>query len=146
MANKATDEPISTYGAAALQMITYKKLQGKINSVLKQYGLNMTQWIILGRLRDNTKGLRTTDLARFIHVEVPLITMVSQPLMGRGLINSSRASNDKRAKLLKLTDRANDLMEDVEKRLQNQFQDFMRGISAQERNTYFKVLQTMVQS
>lgn len=127
-------------------MITYKKLQGKINGVLKQYGLNMTQWIILGRLRENTKGLRTTDLARFIHVEVPLITMVSQPLMGRGLINTSRASNDKRAKLLKLTDRANDLMEDVEKRLQNQFQDFMSGISTQERNTYFKVLQTMVQS
>lgn len=137
---------MSTYGAAALQMITYKKLQGKINSVLKQYGLNMTQWIILGRLRENSKGLRTTDLARFIHVEVPLITMVSQPLMGRGLVSSSRAANDKRAKLLKLTDRADDLMDDVENRLQNQFEDFMQGVSNQEKNTYFKVLQTMVQS
>lgn len=146
MAEKAATESISTYGAAALQMITYKKLQGKINSVLKQYGLNMTQWIILGRLRENSKGLRTTDLARFIHVEVPLITMVSQPLLGRGLINTSRASNDKRAKLLKVTDRANELMEDVENRLQNQFEDFMSGVSSQEKNTYFKVLQTMVQS
>lgn len=146
MADTASNEPISNYGAAALQMITYKKLQGKINAVLKQYGLNMTQWIILGRLRENSKGLRTTDLARFIHVEVPLITMVSQPLMGRGLINSSRAANDKRAKLLKLTEQADDLMHDVDDRLQNQFKDFMQGISSQEQSTYFKVLQTMVQS
>jgi MarR family transcriptional regulator for hemolysin len=138
--------PISSYGAAALQVITYKKLQTKINSVLKQYGLNMTQWIILGRLRENDKGLRTTDLARFIHVEVPLITMVSQPLMGRGLINTSQSANDKRAKLLKITDRANDLMEDVENRMQKQIQEIMKGVSTQELNTYFKVLQTMVQS
>lgn len=146
MANKAGHETLSAYGAAALQMITYKKLQGKINGVLKQYGLNMTQWIILGRLREHDSGLRTTDLARFIHVEVPLITMVSQPLMGRGLINTSQAANDKRAKLLRLTDRANELMEDVEKRLQNQFKDFMQGVSNQEMNTYFKVLQTMTQT
>lgn len=144
---QATTKPVmSTYGAAVLQVVTYKKLQNKINGVLKQYGLNMTQWIILGRLRENSKGLRTTDLARFIHVEVPLITMVSQPLMGRGLIDTAQAANDKRAKLLRITDRANELMEDVENRLQKQIQDIMKGISAQELNTYFKVLQTMVQS
>jgi MarR family transcriptional regulator for hemolysin len=145
-AAKNGKEPISTYASAALQVITYKKLQSKINGVLKQYGLNMTQWIILGRLREKSGGLRTTDLARFIHVEVPLITMVSQPLMGRGLINSSQAAHDKRAKLLKLTDRANELMEDVEGRLQQQFQDIMKDVSSQEMNTYFKVLRTMVQT
>jgi MarR family transcriptional regulator for hemolysin len=145
-ADKTGKQSISTYGAAALQVITYKKLQTRINGVLKQYGLNMTQWIILGRLRENNNGLRTTDLARFIHVEVPLITMVSQPLLGRGLIDTSRSASDKRAKLLKLTDRANDLMEDVENRLQKQFQDIMKGVTNQEMNTYFKVLQTMVQS
>lgn len=146
MVDKLQKESLSTYGAAALQVITYKKLQSRINSVLKQYGLNMTQWIILGRLREKQGGLRTTDLARFIHVEVPLITMVSQPLMGRGLIDSSKAVDDKRAKLLKLTDLANELMETVEKRLQQQFQDTVKDISSQELNTYFKVLQTMVRN
>ncbi len=146
MAEKKGSEPISTYATAALQVITYKKIQNKINGVLKQYGLNMTQWIILGRLKEKKAGLRTTDLARFIHVEVPLITMVAQPLLGRVLINSSKASNDKRAKLLKLTDEADDLMEDVEKNLQRQFQDVVKDVSTQELNTYLKVLRTMVQS
>lgn len=146
MAQKPGKDSMSTYATAALQVITYKKLQNKINAVLKQYGLNMTQWIILGRLREKKSGLRTTDLARFIHVEVPLITMVSQPLMGRGLIDSSKAIDDKRAKLLKLTDRADDLMDDVENRLQQQFQDITKDVSKQEMNTYFKVLKTMVQA
>jgi DNA-binding MarR family transcriptional regulator len=146
MAEKIRSEPVSTYRTAALQVITYKKLQNKINAVLKQYGLNMTQWIILGRLRENKTGLRTTDLARFINVEVPLITMVSQPLLGRGLIDSSKAAHDKRAKLLKLTDRANELMDAVETGMQSQLKDLMKGVSRQELNTYFKVLQTMVQS
>jgi MarR family transcriptional regulator for hemolysin len=146
MAEQPAREPISSYGAAALQVITYKKLQSRINGVLKQYGLNMTQWIILGRLREKHDGQRTTDLARFIHVEVPLITMVAQPLLGRGLLHSSKATDDKRAKLLRLTDRANELMEVVETRLQQQMQDIVKDISSQELNTYFKVLRTMVQS
>lgn len=146
MAGKPQKEQMSTYNTAALQVITYKKLQNKINGVLKQYGLNMTQWIILGRLREKKAGLRTTDLARFIHVEVPLITMVSQPLLGRGLIDSSKAKDDKRAKLLKLTDNANELMEDVEGRLQQQFQDIIKDVSSQELSTYFKVLRTMGQN
>lgn len=146
MAEKSDDQQLSTYATAALQVITYKKLHTKINGVLKQYGLNMTQWIILGRLREKKSGLRTTDLARFIHVEVPLITMVSQPLLGRGLINASKASHDKRAKLLKLTDRADELMDDVERRMQQQFEDIAKDVPRQDMNTYFKVLQTMVQS
>jgi len=146
MTEKVASEPVSTYRTAALQVITYKKLQNKINGVLKQYGLNMTQWIILGRLREHKAGLRTTDLARFINVEVPLITMVSQPLLGRGLLDSSKAAHDKRAKLLRLTDRANELMDAVESGMQSQLKDLMKGISRQELNTYFKVLQTMVQS
>lgn len=146
MADTIGNEQMTTYDTAALQVITYKKLQNRINGVLKQYGLNMTQWIILGRLREKRSGLRTTDLARFIHVEVPLITMVAQPLLGRGLIDSSKSSSDKRAKLLRLTDRANELMEDVESRLQRQFKDIVKDISAQELHTYFKVLRTMVQS
>lgn len=146
MTDKATKDAMSTYTTAALQVITYKKIQNKINSVLKQYGLNMTQWIILGRLREKDAGLRTTDLARFMHVEVPLVTMVSQPLMGRGLIDSSKAINDKRAKLLKLTGAAQELMDTVEGRLQQQFQDLIRDIPRQELNTYFKVLRTMGQT
>jgi DNA-binding MarR family transcriptional regulator len=146
MTEKSQKDSMSSYATAALQVITYKKLQNKINAVLKQYGLNMTQWIILGRLREKKMGLRTTDLAQFIHVEVPLITMVSQPLLGRGLIDSSKTMQDKRAKLLKLTDRAVELMDVVESRLQQQMQGILKDVSSQELNTYLKVLRTMVQS
>lgn len=146
MADKTQKELMSTYAATVLQVITYKKLQAKINAVLKQYELNMTQWIILGRLKEKKGGLRTTDLARFMHVEVPLVTMVSQPLMGRGLIDSNKINHDKRAKLLKLTDSATKLIDMVEKRLQTQVKDIMKDVSVQDMNAYFRVLERMVQN
>ncbi len=146
MSEKTQKETKSTYATTVLQVITYKKLQNKINAVLKQYGLNMTQWLILGRLKEKKNGLRTTDLARFMHVEVPLVTMVSQPLMGRGLIDTNKINHDKRAKLLQLTESANNLIETVEKRLQSQVKDITKDVSVKDMNTYFRVLERMVQN
>lgn len=144
MSSQAASEPIYSYASAALQVITYKKLQTKINEILKQYGLNTTQWIILGKLNEKKSGLRATDLARYMHVEVPLVTMVSQPLLGRGLIDSTAQKHDKRTKLLKVTDQAQELMQKIESGLQKQFDDILKDVSQQELQAYFKVLRTMM--
>lgn len=146
MANNNPVEPVYNYATAALQVISYKKMQTKINEVLKQYGLNTTQWIILGKLREKQAGLRATDLARYMHVEVPLVTMVSQPLVGRGLIESVVQKHDKRTKLLCITDQAQELVRTIEGRLQQQFAGMLKDVSRQELQTYFKVLRSMMSS
>ncbi len=137
-------ELLSSYSLTALQVITYKKLQSRINGVLKQYGLNMTQWIILGKLGEKDTGLRATDLAKFMQVEVPLVTMVSQPLLGRGLIDSSVQKHDKRTKLLKLTASAQELIGTIDQKLQKQLAGLIKDISTQELQAYMKVLRSMM--
>ncbi len=144
MSEKSPAEPFFSHASAALQVITYKKLQTKINSILKQYGLNTTQWIILGKLDEKKSGLRATDLARFLHVEVPLVTMVSQPLLGRGLIDCIVPSHDKRTKLLRITSQAHELILTIEQRLQSQLADIVKGVSRQDLQAYFKVLNSMM--
>lgn len=144
MASNASFQPLHTYTSAALQVITYKKLQSKINEILRQYGLNTTQWIILGKLGEKKAGLRATDLARFMHVEVPLVTMVSQPLVGRGLIDSIVQSHDKRTKLLRLTNPAHELIDTIEQKMQKQFAGILKDVSNQDLQAYFKVLQSMM--
>jgi DNA-binding MarR family transcriptional regulator len=91
-------------------------------------------------------GLRTTDLARFMHVEVPLITMMSRPLRTRGLIVSDVKSPDKREKLLSVTGKAKEIIAVIEKRLQKQLAAMAKDVSMQELQTYFKVLNSMVGS
>ncbi len=144
MNKKLPAQPLFSHAGAALQVITYKKLQARINSILRQYDLNTTQWIILGKLSEKKTGLRATDLARFMHVEVPLVTMVSQPLLGRGLIDSVVPSHDKRTKLLRVTAPAQELINSIEEKLQRQFADIVKDVSSQDLQAYFKVLNTMM--
>lgn len=144
MSHKSPTKPIFTYASAALQVITHKKLQAKIKSTLRQYNLNTTQWIILGRLHDKREGLRTTDLAKFLQVEVPLVTMVSQSLISRGLIDSIVQAKDRRTKVLSLTDSAYEMLDTIEKRLQKQFEDIMQDVSKAELQAYYKVLRSMM--
>lgn len=146
MARKQPSELLGLYGGAALQLIVHKKLQAKIKVILEDYGLNLTQWLIISRLCEKSTGLRTTDLARFMHVEVPLVTMMSRPLLGRGLITSATNKPDKREKLLKVTEPAKKMVEVVEKRLTKQLAGMAQDVSLPDLQTYFKVLQSMVAS
>lgn len=135
---------LRTYKSALLQIVAYKKLQSKVNATLKYYDLNTTQWIILGELYEHRKGLRTTDLANILHVEVPLITIVTQPLVRRRHITVEAHIEDKRAKLLKLTRTARHLVEQIESNVRMQLSKALRSISPEELTVYFKVLRTII--
>lgn len=146
MTQKQSSEMLGSYGGAALQLIAHKKLQARIKVILEEYELNLTQWLIISRLNEIRTGLRTTDLARFMHVEVPLVTMMSRPLRKRGLITSVVQTPDKREKVLSVTGKAKDIVDVVEKRLQKQVAGMAKDVSMQDLQTYFKVLQSMVGS
>lgn len=144
MTKKQTSDMVGSYSGAALELIAHKKLQARIKTILEEYELNLTQWLIISRLNDKRSGLRTTDLAHFMHVEVPLVTMMSRPLRKRGLITSDVKTLDKREKLLSITAKAREITEVIERRLQKQVAAMAKDVSLQDLQTYFKVLQTMV--
>lgn len=146
MTTKQTEAMLKGNNGAALQMIAHKKLQSQIKSVLEDYDLNLTQWLIISRLEEVKDGQRTTDLARFMHVEVPLVTMMSRPLRNRGLITSEAQTPDKREKLLRVTARAKTIVKAVETQLQSQLAGMIKGVSPREIQAYFKVLNNIVAS
>lgn len=146
MTSKQTEAMLKGNGSAALQMIAHKKLQSQIKTVLEDYDLNLTQWLIISRLEEVKGGQRTTDLARFMHVEVPLVTMMSRPLRTRGLIVSEAQTPDKREKLLRATTRAKEIVKAVEVQLQKQLAGMIKGVSPKDIQAYFKVLQNIVAS
>ncbi len=144
MVTKQPSATLGSYGSAALQMIVHKKLQAKIKDILEDYELNLTQWLIISRLYEKQAGQRTTDLAHFMHVEVPLVTMMSRTLRIRGLITSDVNKPDKREKLLRVTAQAKEIIEAVERRLQQQMAGMAKDVSMPDLQTYFRVLQRMV--
>ena len=146
MPQKRTAKALTSYGVAALQLIANKRLQSQMRDILEDYDLNLTQWLIISRLREKPDGQRTTDLAHFMHVEVPLITMMVRPLRMRGLITSSVESLDKREKFLRMTAQAKAMVEAVEKRLEKRVANLTKDVSWQDLQTYLKVLRSMVAS
>ena len=144
MTTKQTEAMLAEHSGAALQMIAHKKLQSQIKTVLEEYDLNLTQWLIISRLKEVHEGLRTTDLARFMHVEVPLVTMMSRPLRSRGLITSEVQMPDKREKLLQVTASAKKIVNAIEATLQTQLAHMIKDVSQRDIQSYFKVLNTIV--
>jgi MarR family transcriptional regulator for hemolysin len=146
MTKQQTEAMLADNGGAALQMIAHKKLQAQIKNVLEDYELNLTQWLIISRLDEVQEGLRTTDLARFMHVEVPLVTMMSRPLRTRGLITTTSKTPDRREKLLRVTAQAKKIVDAVESKIESQLANMVQGVSPRDIQSYFKVLQNIVAS
>ncbi len=146
MTTKQTEAVLTENGVAALQMIAHKKLQSQIKAVLEDYDLNLTQWLIMSKLEEERQGLRTTDLARFMHVEVPLVTMMSRPLRSRGLITSEAQTPDKREKLLRITASAKKIVDAVESKLHTQLASMIQDVTQKDIQSYFKVLNNIVAS
>lgn len=129
-----------TYHQALLEAVAHKTLRQHSSQVLKRHGLNATQWIILGYLSEHAKGMRVTDLADLLRVEVPLVTIVTRPLSARGLVAARAHRKDKRSKLLRLTDAARLLIPEIEAELAARLRRSMRGVSDDDMQAYLRVL------
>jgi DNA-binding MarR family transcriptional regulator len=135
---------IPTYKKAALQVIAYKRVREVVNGVLTRFDLNTTQWIILGTLYESATGLRITDIARALQVEVPLITTLSQPLLGEGWVRNKVSKTDRRTKPLALTKQGKALVGQIELELRSELKPIEEGLSSKEVGIYFQTLETFI--
>ena len=136
-------QELPSYKKANLQMVAYRRIHAALSNLLARFHLSTTQWIMLGLISESAAGLRITDMARALQVEMPLITTTAQSLISAGLMKSTAHLRDKRAKLLTLTPRGKDCVDEVELHLSLMMQKLEQGADAHEINTYFKLLQQL---
>lgn len=138
------DNVLPTYKKMMMQVVAYRRIRGIVSNVLRRFDLNTTQWMILGVLYESTTGLRITDIARSVEVEVPLITRLARTLKAAGLIENRPSLKDKRAKPLGLTEQGQAMIARVERELANRTERIEEGVSSREVETYFKTLGTFM--
>lgn len=139
-----SEEKLPTYKKAMVQVVAYKRIRNILNAVLKRFELNTTQWMILGVLYESATGLRITDIANSLEVEVPLITRLSHSLLRAGLVENKLALSDKRTKPLALTLRGQQLVAKVEHELTKRTKRLEQGVSDRQVNNYFRTLETFM--
>jgi MarR family transcriptional regulator for hemolysin len=133
-------EALPTHKKAILQVVAYRRIRTAVNGVLNRFDLNTTQWMMLSVLYESATGLRITDIARSLEVEVPLITRLSRSLIKAGLVESKSNTGDKRTKPVGLTPAGQKVIGKVDKELQKKTAELEEGLSNTEVNGYFKTL------
>jgi DNA-binding MarR family transcriptional regulator len=136
-----SSEKFPSYKKANLQFVAYRRIQTMVSSLLARFHLNTTQWIMLGLVNEAPTGLRVTDMAKVLQVEMPLITTTAHSLIASGLMHSQAHIRDKRAKMLTLTPKGEEYLGRVESFLSANMQKLEEGVDPSDMKLYFKMLQ-----
>ena len=134
---------LPSYKKANLQLIAYRRIQHALAAMLRRFRLSTTQWIMLGIICDTDGGVRVTDMAKALQVEMPLITTTAQTLIAKGLVRSTRHERDKRSKVLTLTAEGESQVAEVESYLERNISRLEEGVSKNELSAYFHMLQKL---
>ena len=132
-----------TYISGVLQVKAYRALQSYVAKEIKKYGINPTQWFILGQINE-IPSIRPADIAVSLKVEAPLITALTDDLSLMGLIDKLPSKTDKRVRHLVLTKKAKILIPKIEKDLNDRLEVLLKGVSSTELEAYKNVLELII--
>lgn len=132
------------YAAGILQTKAYRILQARVNDCLQMYGLNHGQWVLLGVVADAEKGIRLNATAKLLGVKAPLVTAMANTLIAEGYLERLEHQHDRRAKLLLVSGKGNQLLQKVQQDLRSVLNKLLDGLSSEELETYHKVLMTII--
>jgi MarR family transcriptional regulator for hemolysin len=134
------------YKNALLQTVAYRSVRAVVNDCLGNYGLNISEWIVMGMVKDEPARLRITDIALTLRVKGAFITGIAGKLTDAGYLQFIDHPQDSRARLLKLTPAGRRLIAKIELQLDRQLKPLVRGLSSRELESYLKVIEALVEN
>jgi MarR family transcriptional regulator for hemolysin len=129
-----------SYTSGLLQARAYRLLRSYVNKTLSEFHLTMAEWALVGQLYDQRAGLRFADLATILEVEPPLVTKLVDGLETRKIVTRQEHPDDRRAKVICLTEAGVALVEKVEKIVTQAMRELLRNVSVDDLRIYLKVL------
>ncbi|SHG27639.1 MarR family winged helix-turn-helix transcriptional regulator [Ornithinibacillus halophilus] len=113
-----------------------------LNDCLKNHGLYNAQWSIIYYLYKN--GAKTqTEITQYFHVEAPTVTRTLKRMEANGWISRTQGQ-DKRARLIQLTDSAKEKYFDIEKSVASHEEKMLEQLSEEEKNVFYQLIQKLV--
>ncbi len=131
------------YNVGILQGKAYRVFQNHLSSVLEPYNLTIPEWKIIGLLYDN-KEMKAVDLASYLDIDAPLVTVLNKALEKKGFIKRKKSKDDKRAVVICITEKANKIIPEIENVARQEFKQILKGVNAIELAIYIRVLEVVV--
>ena len=108
----------------------------------RQYGLTMPQWRVLAQLKRNGE-LSQVALANLVESDPMTVSRIVERLESAGLVSRIVDPNDSRAKLVRLTDAARHLFEEIRPAGIALYEGALEGLSDAERTALLAALKTI---
>ncbi len=117
-----------------------------IDHRLKPLELTQTHWVTLHNIHQLPPEQSQIQLAKAIGIEQPSLVRTLDQLEEKGLISRQTCANDRRAKRIKLTERATPIITEMENVIDKTRGEILSGISADELSLLINLISRLEQN
>ncbi len=117
-----------------------------IDHRLKPLELTQTHWVTLHNIHQLPPDQSQIQLAKAIGIEQPSLVRTLDQLEEKGLISRQTCANDRRAKRIKLTDRATPIITEMENVINHTRGEILSGISSEELSQLINLISRLEQN
>ncbi|MBR5878649.1 MAG: MarR family transcriptional regulator [Akkermansia sp.] len=114
----------------------------------KLYGLTVRQGSAISQLRlmleDEPMGIALKDLASRMQMTVPATSIMVDALVTRGYMERTPNPNDRRAVCIKLTDKGNELFNDIYARFHDEIDRRAEVLTEEELEAFSRIVEKLV--
>ena len=123
---------------------TARTWRTKLDERLSPLGLTQARWLVLMHLSRMGGESLQKELAFIVGVEGPTLVRVLDGLERIGLVQRLGVEGDKRARLIRLTPKADSVISDIMRIGIKLRGEALAGISDQDLESFFRVLETIL--
>lgn len=116
-------------------------LEGRLGRLFRDYGITSSQYNVLRILRGEGTALPCLEIARRLIQVVPAITGLLDRLEEQGLVTRQRSVGDRRVVYIELTDKAQTLLERLDKPVLDLHQTLLGHMTEQELRTLSQLVE-----
>jgi MarR family transcriptional regulator for hemolysin len=114
-----------------------------IDHRLKPLELTQTHWVTLHNIHQLPPEQSQIQLAKAIGIEQPSLVRTLDQLEEKGLISRQTCANDRRAKRIRLTEKAEPLINEMEEVIGKTRDEILSGVSAEEVATLLSLVRKL---
>lgn len=132
---------LTTYQAVIAQARAFRNLKNFMAANLNKYHITMTEWLLIGCVIDReNSGIRLSELAEALGVELPVVTNLVNKAEADGWIVKCTDTIDKRARLVKATPKGAEQACKIEGELRASTVGWLSGVDNQALNGYLELV------
>lgn len=136
---------MKSYKTALLQGKAYRALEKRLAEALQPYDLVIPEWKLLCLVEDGD-DVQPAHVAELLGVKRPFITVLTERLYDKGLIDRFDHETDKRAHILAITKKGSQVLKACEKNVRHFLNAISRDVSLKDKIVYLHVLNTIIQT